>query len=135
VQLVQTLLDRKRSGKAVTGNPALTSAAGSSPARTGFRPCGYRARTAKGVTSLVLEPSDEQPLAAALPGQFVVLRLRSAPDAPALLPSCSLSGEPRDDRYRLSTKREIHGAAAAYVETQVRIGDVLEQARHAAASR
>jgi hypothetical protein len=90
---------------------------------------------AAGVTSLVLEPTDGQPLAAALPGQFIVLRLRSAPGAPALLRSYSLSGEPRDDRYRLSIKREPHGAAGAYVETQVRIGDVLEQARHAAASR
>jgi ferredoxin-NADP reductase len=78
------------------------------------------------VTSLVLEPTDGRPLAAALPGQFIVLRLRPLPDAPALLRSYSLSGEPRDDRYRLSIKRETHGAAGAYVETQVRIDDVLE---------
>jgi hypothetical protein len=57
---------------------------------------------AAGVTSLVLEPTDGQPLAAALRGQFIVLRLRSAPGAPALLRSYSLSGEPRDDRYRLN---------------------------------
>src|SRR5271170_3784761 len=37
----------------------------------------------------------------------------------------SLSGEPRDDRYRVSIKREAHGAAGAYVDTQVRVGDVL----------
>jgi ferredoxin-NADP reductase len=78
------------------------------------------------VTSLVLEPADGRPLAAALPGQFIVLRLRPAADAPALLRSYSLSGEPRDDRYRLSIKRETHGAAGAYVEAQVRIGDVLD---------
>jgi ferredoxin-NADP reductase len=41
-------------------------------------------------------------------------------DAPALLRSYSLSGEPRDDRYRVSIKRETHGAAGAYVEAQVR---------------
>ena len=78
------------------------------------------------MTSLVLEPSDGQPLAAGLPGQFIVLRLRPAPDVPVLLRSYSLSGEASDDRYRLSIKREAHGAAGAYVETQVRVGDVLE---------
>ena len=121
-------LDRERSGSAVTGNPGLTPAAGPPPAWTGFRPLrvSRKDRESASVTSLVLEPTDGQPLAAALPGQFIVLRLRPAPDAPALLRSYSLSGEPRDDRYRLSIKRETHGAAGAYVETQVRIGDVLE---------
>jgi ferredoxin-NADP reductase/MOSC domain-containing protein YiiM len=124
----QTLLDRERSGSAVTGNPGLTPAAGPPPAWAGFRPLrvSRKDRESASVTSLVLEPSDGQPLAAALPGQFIVLRLRPAPDAPALLRSYSLSGELRDDRYRLSIKRETHGAAGAYVETQVRIGDVLD---------
>ena len=124
----QALLDRERSGSAVTGNPGLTPAAGPPPAWTGFRRLrvSRKDRESASVTSLVLEPPDRQPLAAALPGQFIVLRLRPAPDAPALLRSYSLSGEPRDDRYRLSIKRETHGAAGAYVETQVRIGDVLD---------
>ncbi len=124
----QALLDRERSGSAVTGNPGLTSAAGPPPAWTGFRPLrvSRKDRESASVTSLVLEPTDGRPLAAALPGQFIVLRLRSAPDAPALLRSYSLSGEPRDDRYRLSIKRETHGAAGAYVETQARIGDILD---------
>jgi MOSC domain-containing protein YiiM len=124
----QTLLDRERSGSAITGNPGLTAAAGPPPAWTGFRPLrvSRKDRESANVTSLVLDPTDGQPLAAALPGQFIVLRLRPAPDAPALLRSYSLSSEPRDDRYRLSIKREPHGAAGAYVETQVRIGDVLE---------
>jgi ferredoxin-NADP reductase len=78
------------------------------------------------VISLVLEPTDGHPLAVALPGQFIVLRLRPAPDAPALLRSYSLSGEPRDDRYRLGIKRETHGAAGAYIDTRVRVGDVLD---------
>ena len=124
----QALLDRERSGSAVTGNPGLAPAAGPPPAWTGFRPLrvSRKDRESASVTSLVLEPPDGQPLAAALPGQFIVLRLRPAPDAPALLRSYSLSSEPRDDRYRLSIKRETHGAAGTYVETQVRIGDVLE---------
>jgi ferredoxin-NADP reductase/MOSC domain-containing protein YiiM len=124
----QALLDRERSGGAVTGNPGLTPAAGPPPAWTGFRPLrvSRKDRESGSVTSLVLEPTDGQPLAAALPGQFIVLRLRPVPDAPALLRSYSLSSEPRGDSYRVSIKRETHGAAGAYVETQVRIGDVLD---------
>jgi ferredoxin-NADP reductase len=78
------------------------------------------------VISLVLEPNDGHTLAAALPGQFIVQRLKPAPDASALLRSYSLSGEPRDDRYRLSIKQETHGAAGAYIHTRVRVGDVLD---------
>jgi ferredoxin-NADP reductase len=46
------------------------------------------------------------------------LRLKTAPEAPALLRSYSLSGVPSEHRYRISVKREIHGAAGAYIETQ-----------------
>ncbi len=94
----QALLDRERSGDAVTRNPGLTPAAGPPPAWTGFRPLrvSRKDRESASVTSLVLEPTDGQPLAAALPGQFIVLRLRPVPDAPALLRSYSLSGELRD---------------------------------------
>jgi ferredoxin-NADP reductase/MOSC domain-containing protein YiiM len=124
----QALLDRERSGNAMTGNPGLSAAAGPPPAWTGFRPLriSRKDRESADVTSLLLEPTDGQPLAAALPGQFIVLRLRPATDASALLRSYSLSSEPRDDRYRVSIKREAHGAAGAYIETRVRIGDVLD---------
>jgi ferredoxin-NADP reductase len=44
----------------------------------------------------------------------------------ALLRSYSLSGEPSEDRYRISVKRETHGAAGAYIDAEVRVGDVLE---------
>ena len=104
----QALLDREQSAGAVTGNPGLTSAAGPPPAWTGFRPLrvSRKDRESASVISLVLEPTDGHALATALPGQFIVLRLRPAPDAPALLRSYSLSGAPRDDRYRVSIKRE-----------------------------
>jgi len=83
-------------------------------------------RESSNVTSLILEPADGQPLQAALPGQFIVLRLKPAPDAPALRRSYSLSGEPSEHCYRISVKRETHGAAGAYTEAQVKVGDVLE---------
>jgi ferredoxin-NADP reductase len=76
------------------------------------------------VISLLLEPTDEQPIAAALPGQFVVLRLGPA-SAPALMRSYSLSGEPGTSYYRVSIKREVHGAAGAYVDDELRVGDIV----------
>ena len=78
------------------------------------------------MTSLILEPTDGRPLAPGLPGQFIALRLRPEPDLPALLRSYSLSGEPSEDRYRVSVRREAHGAAGAYIEAEVRVGDMVE---------
>ena len=124
----EALLDRQRSGGATTGNPGLAAATGPPPAWAGFRPSrvSQKTRESSNVTSLVLEPTDGQPLAAALPGQFIVLRLRPGPDAPTLLRSYSLSGEPSQDHYRVSVKREPDGIAGAYIDTQAQVGDVLE---------
>ena len=124
----QALLERAQSGGAATGNPGSRPRPARRRLGRGSARCGYRDknRESSNVTSLVLEPTDGHPLAAALPGQFIVLRLKPAPDAPALLRSYSLSGEPSEHRYRVSVKRETHGAAGAYIETQVRVGDVLE---------
>lgn len=122
------LLDRTEGGGAASGNPGLGPSAGPPPAWPGFRPLRVtrKDRESSSVTSLMLEPTDGHPLATALPGQFIVLRLKPAPTAPVLMRSYSLSGEPNDARYRVSIKREVHGAAGAYVETQVGVGDVLD---------
>jgi len=94
----------------------------------GFRPLrvSRKVRESSGVISLVLEPSDRRPLAMPLPGQFIVLRLKPAPDAPALMRSYSLSGEPGTERYRVSVKRELHGAAGTYIDEKLQVGDVVE---------
>jgi ferredoxin-NADP reductase/MOSC domain-containing protein YiiM len=124
----QALLDRTEGDGAASGNPGLAPTAGPPPAWTGFRPLrvSHKHRESHSVTSLMLEPADGHPLATALPGQFIVLRLRPSPDAPVLLRSYSLSGELSDARYRVSVKREPHSAAGAYIENDVRIGDVLD---------
>ena len=80
-------------------------------------------RESDNVTSLLLEPTDEQPIAAALPGQFIVLRL--GPASAPLMRSYSLSGEPDTLHYRVSIKREAHGAAGAYVDDELKVGDVV----------
>jgi ferredoxin-NADP reductase/MOSC domain-containing protein YiiM len=124
----QTLLDNTRDGATIGGNVALSQATGPPPAWAGFRPLriARKNRESGRVTSLVLEPSDGRPVKAGLPGQFIVVRLRPAHDAAALLRSYSLSGEPSDDRYRISVKREDGGVAGAYIDAQIQVGDVLE---------
>ena len=122
------LLDRELKGGGTSGNPGLGPSAGPSPAWQGFRPLrvSQKLRESSNVTSLVLEPPDGQNLATAVAGQFIVLRLRPAPGAPSLLRTYSLSDAPSTDRYRISVKQEPHGAAGAYIATQVQAGDVLD---------
>jgi ferredoxin-NADP reductase/MOSC domain-containing protein YiiM len=122
----ETLLEHERQGGSAAGNPALAS--GPAPAWAGFRPLRVadKRRESSNVTSLVLEPSDGRPLGTAMPGQFIVLRLKPAPEQPALLRSYSLSGEPNEPRWRISIKREPNGAAGAYVEVGLKVDDVID---------
>jgi ferredoxin-NADP reductase/MOSC domain-containing protein YiiM/ferredoxin len=122
----EALLAQERKGDVTTGNAGLTVAPGPPPAWRGFRPLrvSRKVRESGNVTSLLLEPTGGQPIATALPGQFVVLRLGST-SAPALMRSYSLSGEPGASSYRLSVKREAHGAASAYVHDQLQVGDIV----------
>ena len=125
---LETLLEHDRKGGSTAGNPGLAPAAGPPPAWTGFRPLRVadKRRESTNVTSLMLEPSDGHPLTAAMPGQFIVLRLKPAPEAPALLRSYSLCSEPSEERWRLGIKQEPNGAAGAYVETRLKVGDVID---------
>jgi ferredoxin-NADP reductase/MOSC domain-containing protein YiiM len=122
---LEALLAEERKGGVTTGNAGL-AASGPPPAWHGFRPLrvSRKVRESGNVISLLLEPTDEQPLAMALPGQFVVLRLGPA-SAPALMRSYSLSGEPGASYYRVSVKREAHGAASAYVDDALQVGDIV----------
>ena len=124
----QALLAQEQNPKTVTGNAGLTPAAGPPPAWPGFRPLrvSRKVRESSNVISLVLEPADGRPLTAALPGQFVAVRLRPLPDAPALIRSYSLSGEPSAERYRVSVKREVHGAAGAYIHDELQVGGTVD---------
>jgi ferredoxin-NADP reductase/MOSC domain-containing protein YiiM len=122
------LLEQARQPGATIGNAGLGRTAGSSPAWPGFRPLRVTGKSGESnnVTSLQLEAADGRPLSAGLPGQFVVLRLQPALDAPPLLRSYSLSGEPSETRYRVSVKRNAGGAAGAYIADEVRPGDIIE---------
>ena len=79
-------------------------------------------------------PSQSQPVAAALPaalpGQYVVLRLQPAAAAAGggrpLFRSYSLSGPLSTERYRISVKIEPNGVGGTYLHEHVHVGDVLD---------
>jgi ferredoxin-NADP reductase/MOSC domain-containing protein YiiM/ferredoxin len=123
----KALLEQEQRG-ATSGNVGLAPAFGQPPAWTGFRPLRVirKIRESRSVISLVLEPSDGRPLAMPLPGQFIVLRLKPAPDAPILMRSYSLSDEPSTERYRVSIKREPHSAAGTYIDEKLQVGDLVD---------
>jgi ferredoxin-NADP reductase/MOSC domain-containing protein YiiM len=116
------------SGGPPEGNPGLAPPSRLPPAWPGFRQLrvSHIERESISVVSLTLVPADARPLVAALPGQFVVLRMRPQPEHPALLRNYSLSDLPAVDHYRVSVKLE--GAASRYLHNQVRVGDSLDVA-------
>jgi ferredoxin-NADP reductase/MOSC domain-containing protein YiiM len=113
------------------GNRGLTASSGPPPAWPGFRPLRVATvvREAANVVSLSIEQgdgADGTPLPAALPGQFLVLRLRTTPDGPMLLRNYSMSGAPGASAYRVSVKRETNGVVSSYLCDDVHAGDILE---------
>jgi ferredoxin-NADP reductase/MOSC domain-containing protein YiiM len=113
------------------GNAGLAPAAAAHPAEPGFRPLVVTAieRESADVMSLTMQSADGHPLPAALPGQYVVLRLqrsaRSDDDRP-LFRSYSVSGPPSTERYRISVKIEPNGVAGAYLRDHVGRGGALD---------
>jgi len=126
-QSFAALLEQPRKDQTAAGNAGLGPAASPPPAWHGFRPFRVSRKIAEStnVTSLILEPTNGQPIATALPGQFVVVRL--GPSAgQAMTRSYSLSSGSDATPYRISIKREAHGAASGYVADELRIGDGVE---------
>jgi MOSC domain-containing protein YiiM/ferredoxin-NADP reductase/ferredoxin len=126
----QVLLQQELSARPAGGNPGLSPSDISlaPPAWQGFRPMRVTGKTRESVDviSLVLEPATAMPLAAPLPGQFIVLRLQPQHEAPSLMRSYSLSGAPNAAQYRITIKCGISGAAATYLDHEIGIGDTLE---------
>ena len=100
------------------------------PAWPGFRPLAVTATSQESDTVMSVHLADPrgESVPAALPGQFLTLRLQPDPAETPLLRSYSLSGAPGADEYRISVKREQHGAGSQFLHTRVRAGDVLEAA-------
>jgi ferredoxin-NADP reductase/ferredoxin len=125
----RALLDEHERGVPGGGNAGLTATA-PPPAWPGFRPLRVAAKRLEtsDVVSLEIEADDGRPLARALPGQFVTLRLEPGGGRPPLVRSYSLSGPPDGDLYRISVKVEPHGAAGHHVRDAVEIGDRVDVA-------
>jgi ferredoxin-NADP reductase/MOSC domain-containing protein YiiM len=116
---------------AAAGNPGLTAAAGSPPpAWSGFRTLRVArvAPESRSISSFSLVDPAGAPLPAALPGQFLTVRLRRPNGEPPLIRSYSLSSLPGAAEYRISVKREAHGAASTWLHAQVGAGASLEVA-------
>ncbi len=116
-----------QTGAAGGGNAGLAPAAAAHPAAPGFRKLLVTAMDEEcaDVLSLTLQSSDGQ-LQTALPGQYVVLRLQRAASGPPLFRSYSLSGPLSTERYRISVKIEVNGAAGTYLREHLRVGDALD---------
>ncbi|MBV9274167.1 MAG: MOSC domain-containing protein [Verrucomicrobia bacterium] len=126
----QAILQNQKKETPEPGNPGLTQESGPPPAWSGFRQLRVSRinRESAGVVSLTLTPADDRPLVAALPGQFIILRIQPAPNVPVLLRNYSLSDLPSTDHYRVSIKLEVNGVASSYLHNQVRLGDLLDVA-------
>jgi ferredoxin-NADP reductase/MOSC domain-containing protein YiiM/ferredoxin len=109
------------------GNAGLTATIPSPPAWSGFRTLRVQAvhRETSAVTSIVLESVDGSPLPAALPGQYLVLRLYPEKDSRPVTRSYSISGASDGGTYRISVKRET-GPGSRYIADATQAGNMIE---------
>ncbi|HEX2821244.1 MAG TPA: MOSC domain-containing protein [Streptosporangiaceae bacterium] len=123
----QEMLDQP--GGEAAGNAGLAEES-PPPAWPGFRPLAVTGigRESETVISLHLADPGGGSEPAARPGQFLTLRLHPDAAGRPLLRSYSLSGPPGAPDYRISVKREEHGAGSQFLHTRVRAGDLLEVA-------
>jgi len=119
---------RSQQNRAGTGNAGLAPAAAAHPASPGFQPLVVTSidRESADVLSFAMQSADGHQLAMALPGQYVVVRLKPTAGGPAFFRSYSLSGPLSTERYRISVKIEPNGAAGKYLREHLRVGDRLD---------
>jgi ferredoxin-NADP reductase/MOSC domain-containing protein YiiM/ferredoxin len=124
----EAMIARGAGDAQASGNAGLSRAAGRPPAWNGFRTlrAAQIQRESAAVVSLTFESTDGARLPPALPGQFLVLRLRPAANMPSLLRNYSISSGPDAGTYRISVKQESNGKGSTFLDTQVKTGDALE---------
>jgi ferredoxin-NADP reductase len=79
------------------------------------------------VSSIYLATTDDTPLPAAKPGQYLTLRVVGAGDPPPVR-SYSLSSAPGGEPYRISVKHAPKGVVSGYLTTKLTAGSDLEAA-------
>jgi len=113
------------------GNTGLTAAASSPPpAWAGFRRLEVTATLdeSRTVRSITLADPDGVPLPPWRPGQSIAVRIFRKDTQQTLIRNYSLSNWAGAGNYRISVKRETHGAASRYIHAYLKTGDVLEVA-------
>ena len=122
---MQALLTAVEAG-GTTGNAGLGLGASAPLAWRGFRPVVVVASREESadVRSFEFAEEDGSPLPSALPGQYIMVRVRPDPDAPAVTRSYSLCGSPGTFNYRIGVKSE--GLASGFLHQSVRAGGRLE---------
>ncbi len=123
----QAMLQQDLSPKTTAGNSGLAFEE-RPPAWPGFRQMRVANihKESDSVTSLILSPSDGQPIPSFQAGQFVVLRLLVDPGKPPVLRSYSLSDLPAADHLRISVKNELNGIGSSFLCDRAREGDMLD---------
>jgi ferredoxin-NADP reductase/MOSC domain-containing protein YiiM len=128
---LQNLLTQAGTTSTSAGNTGLTAAASSPPpAWAGFRSLEVTAahEESRTVRSITLADPDGAPLPPWRPGQSVAVRISGAETQETLIRNYSLSNWAGAGYYRISVKREKHGAASNYIHSRVRVGDTLQVA-------
>src|SRR3954449_3454766 len=107
------------------GNAGLIPQEAAHPTAPGFLKLSVSAidRESADVLSLTMQSPDGQPLPAAQPGQYVVVRLHPAPERPPVFRSYSLSGPLSAERYRISVTVEPNGVAGTWLRDHLHLGD------------
>ena len=107
------------------GNAGRTAA---TPQWSGFRSLKILSASFESddVRSFYLGAPDGSPLPIALPGQYIVVKFRPSQASAPLVRNYSLSGPQDGGIYRISVKREAHGAASGYLHANMETGSTLE---------
>ncbi len=130
-QSLQSLVEQAKNPETATGNSGLTAAASiPPPAWNGFRPLEVAAvqEESRHVRSIRLADPDGADLPPWLPGQSVTLRLPAQGANGTLVRNYSLSNHAGSGQYRISVKRETHGAASSLIHSQLKPGDLIDVA-------
>ncbi|TYP75548.1 NO-inducible flavohemoprotein [Paenibacillus methanolicus] len=100
----------------------------------GFKPFKIARKQAESsvMTSFYLEPEDGSRPASFAPGQYISVKLTVPGETYTHIRQYSLSGEPGQDAYRITVKREgggegqPDGVVSNYLHEQLNVGDIVE---------
>ncbi len=108
------------------GNAGLAPFSAPPPAWPGFRPLRVASTQSESVdvVSFVFEAEDQSPLADAIAGQFLALKLTVDSNSTPVVRNYSISNFDDAGRYRISVKRAA-GPGSRYLHDHVKSGDIL----------